>query len=75
MKLLELMGAIEKMEDLVRRICGRRDVQGNVHSLAEDIRMSALEALWPDDLEKHVQLKPCEIDFVWCLERRDQNML
>ena len=40
----------------MRRCCGRRDAQGNVHSLAEDIRMSSLEALLPDDLEKHVQL-------------------
>ena len=56
MKLPELMGAIEKMEDLVRRYCSRRDAQGNAHNLAEDIRMSSLEALLPDDLEKHVQL-------------------
>ena len=55
-KLPELMGAIEKMEDLVRRFCSRRDAQGNAHNLAEDIRMSSLEALLPDDLEKHVQL-------------------
>ena len=55
-KLSELMGAIERMEDLVRRCCGRRDAQGNVHSLAEDIRMISLEALLPYGLEKHVQL-------------------
>ena len=55
-KLPELMGAIERMEDLVRRYCGRRDAEGNVHSLAEDIRMSSLETVLPDDLEKHVQL-------------------
>ena len=55
-KLLELTCAIVKMEDLVRRHCGRRDAQGNAHTLAEDIRMSSLEALLPDDLEKHVQL-------------------
>ena len=54
-KLPELMGAIERMEDLVRRCCGQRDAQGNVHGLAEDIRLSSLEALFPDDLEKHVQ--------------------
>ena len=52
----ELMCAIEKMEDLVKRYCGRRDAQGNAHTFAEDIRMSSLEALLPDDLEKHVQL-------------------
>ena len=56
MKLPELMGAIEKMEDLVRRCCSRRDAQGNADNLAEDIRMSFLEAFFPDDLEKHVQL-------------------
>ena len=55
-KLPELMCAIERMEDLVRRYGIRRDAQGNAHNLAEDIRMSALEALLPDDLEKHVQL-------------------
>ena len=33
-KLPELMGAIKRVEDLVRRYCGRRDAQGNVHSLA-----------------------------------------
>ena len=62
MKLPELMGAIERMEDLVRRYCGRRDAQGNVHSLAEDIRMSSLEALLPDDLEKHVQLNRARLN-------------
>ena len=62
MKLLELMGAIERMEDLVRRCCGRRDAQGNVHSLAEDIRMSSLEALLPDDLENHVQLNRARLN-------------
>ena len=61
-KLPELMGAIERMEDLVRRFCGRRDAQGNVHSLAEDIRMSSLEALLPDDLEKHVQLNRARLN-------------
>ena len=60
-KLPELMGAIERMEDLVRRYSGRRDAQGNVHSLAEDIRMSSLEALLPDDLEKHVQLNRAKL--------------
>ena len=60
-KLPELVGAIERMEDLVRRHCGRRDAQGNVHSLAEDIRTSSLEALLPYDLEKHVQLNRKQI--------------
>ena len=60
-KLLELMCAIERMEDLVRRYCSRRDAQGNAHTLAEDIRMSSLEALLPDDLEKHVQLNSARL--------------
>ena len=63
-----------RVEDLVRRYSSRRDAQGNAHSLAEDIRMSSLEALLPDDLEKRA-VEPCEIDFVWCLERRNQNIL
>ena len=61
-ELLELIGAIEKMEDLVRRCCGRRDAQGNAHTLAEDIRMSSLEALLPDDLEKKVQLNRARLN-------------
>ena len=68
------MCAIEKMEDLVRRYSSRRDAQGNAHNLAEDIRMSSLEALLPDDLEKTRTVEPCEIDFVWCPERRNQNI-
>ena len=55
-RLPELMCAIEKMEDRVRRYSSRRDAQGNAHTLAEGIRMSSLEASLPDDLEKHVQL-------------------
>ena len=55
-KLPELMGAIERTEDLVRRCCGGRDAQGHPHNLADDIRMSSLEALLQDDLEKHAQL-------------------
>ena len=43
----ELMGAIERIEDLVRRYCGRETCT----------------------------VEPCEIEFVWCLERRDQNIL
>ena len=44
------------MEDLVRRYCSRPDAQGNAHTLAEDIHLSSLETLLPDDLKKHVQL-------------------
>ena len=62
-KVLELTVAIERLEDLVRRYCGRRDAQENVHTLAEDIRMSSLEALLPDDLEKHVQLNRARLSY------------
>ena len=61
-KLPELMGAIERMEDLVRRHCDRRDAHGNVHSLAEDTCMSSFEALLPNDLEKHVQLNRAKLN-------------
>ena len=61
-KLPELMGAIERMEDLMRGYCSRRDAQGNAHSLSEDIRMNSLEALLPDDLEKHVQLNRARLN-------------
>ena len=37
--------------------------------------MSFVEALLPDDLEKHVQLNRARLKFVWCLEKRDQNIL
>ena len=50
------MGATEKKEDLVRSYRGRRDAQCRQHVIAEDIRMSSLETLLRQDLEKHVQL-------------------
>ena len=61
-KLPELMGAIERIADLERRYCVRRDAQGNAHTLAEDIRMSSLEALLPDDLVKHAQLNRARLN-------------
>ena len=61
-RLPELMGAIERMEDLVRRHCSRRDAHRNAHIIAEYICMSSLEALLPDDLEKHVQLNRARLN-------------
>ena len=75
MKLPELMCAIEKMEDLVRRYCSRRDAQGNAHTLAEDIRMSSLEALLPDDLEKHVQLNRARLTSYGVLREEIKTLL
>ena len=74
-KLPELMCAIEKMEDLVRRYCSRRDAQGNAHTLAEDIRMSSLEALLPDDLEKHVQLNRARLTSYGVLREEIKDIL
>ena len=54
-KLVELQGAVERLEDLMIRYTQRRDARdGQRHTLAEDIRMAALEALLPEELERHV---------------------
>ena len=74
-KLLELMGAIEKMEDLVRRFCCRQDAQGDAHTLAQDIRMSSLEALLPDDLEKHMQMNRARLTSSGVLREEIKNIL
>ena len=55
------MGAIERMEALVRQYCSRRD-QRNVHNLAEDIRMISLETLLSNDFKKHVHLNRARLD-------------
>ena len=51
-KLVEVQGAVERLdEDLMRRYTQRRDARnGQRHTLAEDIRMAALEALLPEEL-------------------------
>ena len=72
-KLHELMCAIEKMEDLVRRYCSRRDAQGNAHTFAEDICMSSIEALLPDDLEKHVQLNRARLTSKGVLRKKSKH--
>ena len=43
-KFADLQGAIERLEDMMRRYCSRKDSQGNSASLPEDIRMAALES-------------------------------
>ena len=52
----DLMGAIERLEDLMRRYTSRRMADGNFAVLNEDIKMTCLESLLPDNLEQHVQL-------------------
>eukprot|EP00971_Amphidinium_carterae_P159821 3168742-Amphidinium_carterae.1 len=47
----------------MRRYCMRKDTRtGARHTLAEDIRMASLEALFPDGLEQHVQLQKARLD-------------
>ena len=51
-----LRHSVEKLEERIRRYTERRDVNGQKLTLNEDIRMAALEAMLPDELEKHIQL-------------------
>ena len=39
----------------MRRYCSRRDAEGNAHNLADDIRMSSLEALLQDVLREKIK--------------------
>ena len=56
-KLDELQGAVEPLEDLMRRYTQKGNARnGHCHSLAEDIGMAALEELFPVELERHCQL-------------------
>ena len=61
-KVDELLGALERHEELVRRYCSRRDAQGNRRQLPEDVRMASVECLLPVELEKHVQLNRARLD-------------
>ena len=62
-KLVELQGAVERLQDMMRRYTQRRDARnGQRHTLAEDIRMAALEALLPEELERHCQLQRSRLD-------------
>ena len=47
----------------MRRYTQRRDARnGQRHTLAEDIRMAALEALLPEELKRHCQLQRSRLD-------------
>ena len=62
-KLVELQGAVERLEDLMRRYTQRRDAwNGQRRTLAEDIRMAALETLLPEELARHCQLQLSRLD-------------
>lgn len=60
-KLADLQGSLERLEDMIRRYCSSRDSMGNPRTIAEDIRMSSLESLCPDDLEKHLQMNSARL--------------
>ena len=72
---LELMGAIERIGDLVRRYCFRRDAQGYPHTLADGIRVSSQEALLLDDVEKHAQLNRAILTSCVDLREEFKNIL
>lgn len=55
-KLSELQGAVERLEELLRRCCTRKGSAGLRRTIPEDSRQSSLEALLPEELEKHVQM-------------------
>lgn len=54
--LANLQGSIEKLEDIMRRYCTRKDHDGSLLTLPNDIRMFALKALCPEDLARHLDM-------------------
>ena len=73
-KLVEPQGAAERLEDLMRRYTQRRDARnGQRQTLAEDIRMAALEALLPEEHERHCQLQLSRLDT--CQKLREEAVL
>ena len=50
----ELGSGLEKWEDMVKRYESRKNDKGEREKLGEDIKMSTLESLVPEDLEKHL---------------------
>ena len=62
-KLGGLQGVVERLKDLMRRYTQRRVARkGQRHTVAEEIRMVALEALLPEELERHCQLQRSQLD-------------
>ena len=49
-------GALEKWDDLVRRYQKRRSGGNEVQRLDDDIKVSALESMVPQDLEQHLAM-------------------
>ena len=61
-KFSELGSALEKWEDQCRRYEARKNDKGEREKLTEDIKMSALESLVPEDLEKHLLLNSSRLN-------------
>ena len=75
-KLADINGAIEKLEDLLRRFTSRKDATDRQLILADDVRMASLEALLPSDLEKDSRRTCCYVkkscstarQEAWCMK-------
>ena len=57
----DLMGSIERLEDLIRRYIVRRKTEGDAAVLDEDIKMASLESLLPEEMEQHVQFNRAKL--------------
>ena len=57
----------------MRRCCSRRDAQRNARTLADDIRISSLDAVWPRDLKKHVQLNHARLTSSVVMKDKNQK--
>ena len=55
-KLENLPAAIEEWADAVRTYEKRKDSMGRRTTIADEIKMAALEAMLPQELEAHIQL-------------------
>ena len=55
-KIVDLQSAVETPGDKMRRYCSRKDQNGARHTLGDDIRRAALEAILPQDAGKYIQL-------------------
>ena len=55
-RLEDLLGAVERLEDLFRRYQSRRNTDGSRKLLDDDIKMASLESLLPEELERHCHL-------------------
>ena len=57
----DLIGSIERLEDLFGMYLARIKAEGDVADLDEDTQMACLESLLPKEMEKHVQLNKAKL--------------